>query len=125
MSRGKQAAIGARNQAPNGYWYEKTSTGWRLLHHIIAEQAVGHPIDTKIHRVTFKDNNRENLDPSNLIVTLKQKVSEAGVQKKVDRIEEQMTAIVEQAEPKDRSQILDQLKDALNEVRLKYGFGRM
>lgn len=58
---------GYERQAPNGYWYRKVGENWVLKHHIVAGEARGYPI-TKDERVTFKDGNPSNPDPSNLVV---------------------------------------------------------
>jgi hypothetical protein len=67
MPRGKKAATGEERVAPNGYHYIKTKDGWRLKHHILAEEALGRPLKDS-ERVSFKDNDRTNFDPENLQV---------------------------------------------------------
>lgn len=63
-------ADGEENKAANGYWYRKVNGKWKLKHHIVAEQILGRPINGS-DRVTFKDNDPDNLDPSNLNITIK------------------------------------------------------
>ena len=68
MPRGETYSVGAERVAQNGYHYIKTKDGWRLKHHIIAEENLGRPIDTSIERVLFKNRKRDDFDPSNIIV---------------------------------------------------------
>lgn len=67
MSRGQKTEIGATRVAANGYHYTKTVGGWRLTHHIIAEEKYGTPV-TSQHLVRFVDGKRTNLKPSNIEV---------------------------------------------------------
>jgi hypothetical protein len=67
MARGKAAKEGDTRVAPNKYHYTRTATEWRLTHHIIAEQKLGRPLRDD-ERVSFKDRNRNNLSPDNLII---------------------------------------------------------
>jgi hypothetical protein len=66
MARGQAAAVGDRNISANGYHYIRTSTGWRLEHHVIAERRLGRPVDTSKDRIFFRDSDRNNLDPANI-----------------------------------------------------------
>lgn len=91
---GSQKPEGHRFQAANGYWYEKRNGKHRLLHHLIAEEQIGAPIDTRIHRVSFKDGNRENLDPDNIVVTQKSK----GKQQRIDAIKKKIALLQEELE---------------------------
>jgi hypothetical protein len=66
--RGKNAKPGDTRVAPNGYHYTRTKLdGWRLTHHIIAEKTLGRPLKDG-ERVSFRDKDRTNLDPSNIVV---------------------------------------------------------
>lgn len=71
MPRGQKAEVGDEKVAANGYHYVRTENQWRLKHHIIAEKARGVPIDYAKERVVFKDGNRTNLSPSNIVVVEK------------------------------------------------------
>jgi hypothetical protein len=63
-------------RAKNGYWYKKTVTGWRLLHHIIIEEARGRPINYATERVyLLKGKDLDDLIPDNIIVREKNKGS--------------------------------------------------
>jgi hypothetical protein len=67
MVRGVKVDDGATRVAQNGYHYTKENGKWRLTHHILAEKALGRPLQSW-ERVKFKDNNRKHLDPKNLLV---------------------------------------------------------
>jgi hypothetical protein len=70
MPRGKAAQEGDTRVAPNGYHYTRTATEWRLTHHIVAEKYIlGRPL-REGERVTFRSNDKSNLDPSNIHVTI-------------------------------------------------------
>lgn len=123
MSKGKHAELGAENKAPNGYVYIKTTTGWRLKHHLIAEKELGRTIDSKKERVFFKDNNRGNFDPSNIGVAPKNTAARNTFSRRSFRIEELMEQFVEDAP--DKKEALDQLRDSLNNVRSLHNFGSL
>lgn len=66
----KQMPVGTKKQNPNGYWRIKTEDGsWRFLHHVNIEKELGRPLGAG-ERVTFKDGDRGNCDPNNLVVRL-------------------------------------------------------
>lgn len=69
--RGEQREIGAKHVGPGGYTVIKTPQGWRLLHHVIAEQEYGRPIDTATERVIFVDGNRTNFAVANIRIVKK------------------------------------------------------
>jgi hypothetical protein len=76
MSRGQANAIGDTFTSPNGYNYTKVETGphttkWRLTHHLVAEATMGRSINSDTETVRFKDGNRTNLSPDNIIVSPK------------------------------------------------------
>lgn len=68
---GTQRPDGYEYVAANGYKYRKVDGKFILLHHIIAEEALGRPIDKANERVVFKDNDRTNLSPDNIAVVEK------------------------------------------------------
>lgn len=68
MPRGVAAKVGDTNVSDNGYHYTRTEGGWRLTHHLIAEEQLGRPIG-RDETVRFKDSDRTNLSPDNIIVT--------------------------------------------------------
>lgn len=70
MPRGTQSQIGDTNVSANGYHYTRTETGWRLTHHLIAEEQLGRPLEPN-ELVRFADRDRNNLSPENIIVTVK------------------------------------------------------
>lgn len=68
MARGETFPIGHERVAQNGYCYVKTEQGWRLKHHLIAEEKLGRAIDTKLELVKFADHDRTNFAPDNIVV---------------------------------------------------------
>lgn len=75
MPRGAAAPVGTERIAPNKYQYVKTEDrGWVLKHWVVWEQTNGRQVDNKVEQIRFKDGNRTNLDPSNLICVPKGKV---------------------------------------------------
>jgi hypothetical protein len=77
MARGKNAAVGDTRVAQNGYHYTKTADrGWRLTHHITAEEHILHrPLqDGEIVQFTEKKYKREPYNPEGIRV-IKQKTT--------------------------------------------------
>ena len=68
MPRGTASKVGDTNVSDNGYHYTRVLTGWKLTHHIIAEKALGRPINAD-ETVRFADGDRTNLAPDNIVVT--------------------------------------------------------
>lgn len=66
MSRDKPE--GSEFTAQNGYSYRKVKGKWKPVHYCIVEEKIGRPVNPKEERVVFVDKDRNNLDPSNLIV---------------------------------------------------------
>lgn len=66
--RGQKAKVGDKRVSANGYLYTRTSTGWELTHRLVVENRLGRKL-TAQERVKFKDNDRSNIDPQNLVVT--------------------------------------------------------
>lgn len=96
MSRGETAPLGAERVAVNGYHYIKTPNGWKLKHHIIAEKTLERTIDTKVETVKFKDHDRHNFNPDNIIVEPKKGITKAAQKARLQsRIEELQSRIEE------------------------------
>jgi len=74
LTRGRVSTIGATRVSPNGYHYTRTEKGWVTTHTIVAEERLGRPLE-KNERVKFKDGDRTNLSPDNLIVYIVQERS--------------------------------------------------
>jgi hypothetical protein len=70
--RGGTSAIGDTMVNKNGYHHTRTETGWRLTHHLIAEKMLGRPLESG-ERVSFRDNDRTNLDPENIQIKNKRR----------------------------------------------------
>jgi hypothetical protein len=64
------AADGTVRVSTNGYSYTKSEGKWRLTHHLIAEAKLGRALAPG-ERVEFKDKDRENLSPENILVRVK------------------------------------------------------
>lgn len=74
VMRGKPSKPGDTRVSLNGYHYTRTETRWELTHRLIAEKKLGRKL-TEIERVRFVDNDRSNLDPSNIeVYTKRQKM---------------------------------------------------
>lgn len=122
MSKGRRAQLGDENVAANGYHYVKTSTGWRLKHHLEAEKKLGRLL-TDSDRVSFADNNRENFDHDNLVVSQKRPASTSGYYRRLTSIEDRMTKFVEDAD--DKADALQSLKDVLSDIRIAHKFSAL
>lgn len=114
MSKGERAQIGDENVAVNGYHYVKTSTGWRLKHHLVAEKTLGRAI-RKDELVSFKDKDRTNFKPDNIIVTKKSGTKNSSLNKRLTTIEERMLAYVE--DHGERSVAIRELQEAVDHIR--------
>jgi len=96
VPRGALRQVGDRFTNQNGYTYEKTTArGWVAVHILIAEDQLERALKPE-ERATFKDGNRHNLDPSNIVVVIK--YSKQSAQAKLVRIEEQIRELQAQAE---------------------------
>lgn len=83
---------GSEFTAKNGYAYRKVDGKWKLIHHIIAEQKLGHALDTQVHRVSFADNDRSNLHPDNIIIAEKK----GGKLKRIETIKAKISLLQEE-----------------------------
>jgi|SRR5690349_4805280 len=73
--RGRKSPVGEEYIAANGYKYRKVEGGWRLVHHIIAEeQILGRPL-LPSESVRFKSSDKLNLQADNLEVVTKGKTT--------------------------------------------------
>ena len=75
MPRGTASEEGATNVSANGYHYTKVDGKFRLTHHLLAEQALGRPLNTQTEMARFKDGDKTNLKLENIEVIPKNKVS--------------------------------------------------
>jgi hypothetical protein len=101
MSRGEASPLGFEKVSQNGYTYVKTPENkWRLKHHLIAEKNLGRSIDTKIERVIFKDHDRKNFDPDNIVVEPKKGVTKetkrARLLSRIEELEGQLAELDEE-----------------------------
>lgn len=70
MARGTTANIGTERTSPNGYRYRKTEDGWELVHRLLAEEKIGRKL-TENEYATFKDGDKTNLEPTNIIIQIR------------------------------------------------------
>jgi hypothetical protein len=92
MPKGVAAELGAETVAQNGYTWVKTKIGWKYKHVLVAEERLGRPLAPD-ERVSFKDHDRNNFDPDNILVsTYVKKVPALSslnkVRKRLDKVEE-------------------------------------
>lgn len=88
----KQSPVGSVNIAANGYSYTKTKEGWRLTHHLIAEEELGRSLQ-KGERVYFADNDRTNLSPDNIEVRSQKVTKEDKIlllKEKIARLQQEL-----------------------------------
>lgn len=76
----------------NGYRYRKVDGEFVLVHHIIAEQRLGRPLDKATERVVFVDNDRSNLNPDNIEVRTKVN----GKQQRIEAIKAKIASLQEE-----------------------------
>jgi hypothetical protein len=96
MPRGKPSKIGDETVNALGYTQVKTKRGWVGKHIIIAEKKLNRPLNDN-ERVIFKDNDRSNLDPSNIKVVLKLSARRSP-QARLAAIEAEILELTAQAE---------------------------
>lgn len=76
MARGKASEVGDTRISQNGYHYTKVENrgdgkpGWRLTHHLKAEEYLGRPLKES-ERVSFKTGNKLDFSRGNIIVSEK------------------------------------------------------
>jgi hypothetical protein len=75
----------------NGYAYVKWEGKWRLKHHYVIFLQRG-TWPTKDERVSFKDKDRSNLDPSNIVCTPKK----GGQRKRFEDLNTRIQVLVEE-----------------------------
>lgn len=96
MPRGQACKVGDTRVAQNGYHYTKTIEGWRLTHHIVAEEKFGMKLTTE-HLVRFIDGKRRNLSPSNIEVVQKGRSSlrrrKAIIEARMDELKAELDEI--------------------------------
>lgn len=92
MARGAASPIGAERISQNGYHYTKTEGGWTLTSRLIAERDILLRPLLPGERVLFRNGNRLDLRPENLIVNQRSQAGMSFLQKRrtdlLARIEE-------------------------------------
>lgn len=95
MARGQKAKPGDTRVAPNGYHYTRLDTRWELTSRIKMEEKLGRRLGPN-ERVRFRDNDRTNLDPDNLYVTVTQTNSAkraAQIRARIAELEAELEAL--------------------------------
>ena len=99
MTRGLVSEVGETRVSANGYHYTRTKERWRLTHHLIAEQKLGRALKED-ERVTFKDKNKRNLDPDNIVVVLQGRSSlhrrKAQLEARIEELQAELAALEEE-----------------------------
>lgn len=103
MPRGQASPIGTETINANGYTQVKTESGWIGKHTLILEKKLGRKLRPG-ESARFKDNNRHNLDPDNIILAEHQGVR--SIQAKITKL---------QAEIEDREEMIKILEKQLEE----------
>lgn len=102
MARGKQAEPGATTVSQNGYHYTKVEDkgngkpGWRLTHHLKAEEKLGRPLRND-ERVSFKNGNKRDLSLKNIEVKEKGQGSlrrrKAAIEARIEELQAELDSI--------------------------------
>ncbi len=78
MPRGRAAELGTETVNAMGYTYVKTENGWVGKHFLVAAKSLGRPIDNKTELVRFKDGDKTNFHPDNIVVVPRRPRSDAA-----------------------------------------------
>lgn len=97
MSRGRNAQVGDTRVSANGYHYTRVENGWRLTHHLIAEEKIlGRPL-REDERVHFRTGNKADLTPNNIKVVKKGKASlrqqKARLEVRIEELQAQLDEV--------------------------------
>jgi len=102
VPRGRRAELGTETTNANGYIQVKTERGWLGKHTLILEEQLGRQLQSD-ERAMFKDGNRTNFDPDNIVLA---GGSNYSIRKRIAKLE---------AEIADRLALLNELKASLDE----------
>lgn len=83
MPRGEASKLGTVTITANGYSTTKTLRGWVPTQQLIAEKALGRALRPD-ERVTFADGDRKNLNPDNIVVVPRNRMSKAAKATKLE-----------------------------------------
>lgn len=111
--KGSRAKLGDENVAANGYHYVKTSTGWTLKHHLVAEKMLGRPL-LPTERCFFKNKDRNDFRPENIGVGIRNAVKNSSLNKRLTTIEERMIAFIEDS--KDKKKAIGELYELIDQI---------
>lgn len=111
MARGAPAEEGATRVSQNGYHYTKSEGSWRFTHHIIAETKLGRPLSSN-ERVTFRDGDRTNLAPGNLVIRPKHTASMrkriVEIELKIKELQYEREQLIKTVRAKEKGKLLAQ-----------------
>lgn len=94
MARGQASVPGDTRVAPNGYHYTRTESKWELTHKLVWEEANGRKLADD-ERLRFKDRDRTNLSPDNIVMFKKRPQSAASRRARLEAKIEAMQAELE------------------------------
>lgn len=98
MPKGKASLDGATRVAANGYHYTKKGGQWYLTHHLVAQKKLGRALKPE-ERAIFRDKDKTNFDPDNIVIEIKGKATiakeRARLQARIDELQAQLTDLDE------------------------------
>lgn len=96
MTRGKNAEVGDTYVSANGYHYTRAKSGYRLTHHLLAEEILGRELRSN-EMVRFKDKDKTNLKKSNIQIIEKGSASlrrrRAVLEARIDELKAELEEI--------------------------------
>lgn len=99
--RGKQAEVGEVRVSKNGYSYTKTSGGWRLSHHLVAEKMLGR--DLLPNEIVRFKGAKTDIRQTNIEVIQKGTTSArrriAVIEARIEELEAEKAELLKQDEP--------------------------
>jgi hypothetical protein len=106
VPRGQVSEIGSITTSQNGYQYIRTETGWRLRHHVIAEEHILRRPLEPYEIVRFRDGNKKNIHPDNLLVarkgTSRVRARLAKVISEIQQLEAERDLLMKEIEQEDK-----------------------
>jgi hypothetical protein len=104
MTRGVASKVGDETVNANGYTQVKTEEGWIGKHTLILQSKIGRKLKPG-ESARFKDGNKANLDPDNIILV--EHRSARSIKAKIAKLE---------AEIADRQAVIDELRAELEKT---------
>lgn len=98
MPKGTLSPDGSERTSQNGYHYTKRNGSWVLTHRLVIEAKLGRELRGN-ERIRFKDGDRTNRDPSNLVVyTVKDRspaARRAEIEAKIEELQAELDSLQE------------------------------